>query len=129
MSEAKEQTMPYQSVQDVPERELMCLGDLQRFNGTPALVLCEACHLGLLGFNSDPDSETQPGQECARCGAVRPTELRGGLQDATDGLVAARLAGATDADVAKVLRDVRYYVANERWKRGEGPPPSVALGL
>jgi len=115
----------YQSVQDVPERELMCLGDSQRFNGTPALVLCEACHLGLLGFNS----ETQPGQECARCGAVRPSELRGGLQDAMDGLVAARLAGATDADVAKVLRDVRYYVANERWKRGEGPPPSVALGL
>jgi len=114
----------YQSVRDVPDGELMCLDE-----DTGTRVLCERCHLGLLGFDGDPDDAAQPGQECARCGFRRSPELREHLDAGMNALYKARLAGATDADIAEVLRDVRYYVANERWKRGEGPPPSVALGL
>jgi len=118
----------YQSVQDVPEDELMYLEEALEFNATQARVLCEYCHPRLLGAGGDPGSVAHHGQECARCGGVRDSELSEQLAHARDALVDARLAGATAADVATVLRSVRYLVALERCTRGEGPTPS-ALGM
>ncbi len=119
----------YHSVHDVPGGELLSLAAAQEFNATAARVLCERCHRELPGSNGDLGSVTQTGQECVRCGGVSAAGMAEHLAHARDALVDARLAGATDADVAEVLRAVRYHIVLERWQRGDGSPPSTAQGL
>ncbi len=117
--------MTYDSISDVPDEELMWLTEeLERQQGR---ALCEDCQLGLLGFDADHAGLLQVGEECVRCGYLRPADLQLYLSRATDALVDALLLGAAAADVEDVLGDARYFAVLGRSKRGEGEGPSKVL--
>lgn len=116
----------YSSIADIPLDELPCHEDADGVLG-----LCEFCHVRYLESFPPNEPFLSAGEMCAGCGFRSNGAKHDALNRATEELVQAVLAGATERELENVHKDARWASRRERWKNGEKmfPPTEPRAGV
>lgn len=112
----EEPARAYATVDDIPTEELACWLD----TSGQRVRLCDPCSMRFIGRWGSNGAHPEAGEMCSSCGWRSAGPRADALVEASDALVQALLAGATDEDVLEAVQEARSGAAREQAKPLDG---------